>query len=486
MKLIKIITIVLSVILISCSGGGGGGSGGSSASSAVFTANLNSASTAGVANQSGTTVAFLKQESILDKIERMLGMSVAVAQSASNTVQSSIAVGDFVSIDGRGNIARIFNYSFPIFGIKETTNYLLVSGNFQSPNISHTSTPAIVDANGNALNCYLFAIKKTATGQNSDVTCLSTVQVGSYSISLSSTNSHYAHLGLATRGTTAYYTDWVNGKLYKWTEGASSGSMIFAQTPVANIVGMDDVFIDAAGANICVLYSALSLGFGSVYYGNIYCGTDAGINATLIGDVNNEILAETRLLSKYILAGTKKIDLTNLSVTTVNSNGSNYGLPSGNSNIFVTNNGASIYRSYGFTLSYMDTTGNTCALAYPSLMANTNCAIAQAAIISSYFQTVLGLGSYTWAYGTSNANDTTTGNYLAKVNNTTLVLDVTNYLGTTGLSTINDMSYTIDGKIVVSGLDGSGNTKYAYIDSLGNITASSIAPLFRLSQSVSL
>ena len=472
-------------LITACGGGGGGSSSDGGLTKTTFAANLRSATAAGIANQSGTTVASINSFSIYALIQKLFGINDAVAQASNNTVQQSIAVGDFVSIDGNGNVARIFNYSFPIYSIKTTTNYLIVSGSFISPLDTLSGVPLIVDKSGNALKCYLYAIKKTATGSDSDITCLSDVKVGSYSITESQSNAHYAHLGFETRGVSAYYTDWAGGKLYKWTEGNLAGSILFQQTPVASTVGMDDVFIDANGSNICVLYSALSLGNNSVYYGDVYCGTDAGLSSKLVGDINNSVLAETRSLGKYLIAGTKKIDLTTLAVTATTTNGSNYGLPSGNANIYVTASGQTIQRAYAWSLSTMDTNGNTCLLATTNGLSNTGCtAVAQT--VSSYFQTVIGLGSYTWAYGTTDPHDTTTGNYLAKIDNSTIILSGTNYLSSTGLASISDLSFTTDGKIVVTGKDSSGNAKYAYIDSSGTITSSNTSPTFRLASKVSL
>lgn len=481
----KFALVLMLLSLTACGGGGSSGSGSNTLSQTTFSANLRNGVTAGVADQSGTVTASLNSNKIFEFLPKLLGIKNAFAQSSSNSVSPQIATGDFVSIDSNGNVARIFNYSFPISNIKSTTNYLIVQGSFISPTDPSTGKPLVIDSTGNALNCYLYAIKKTASGSNSDTTCLSTVKVGSYDISLSSSNAHYSHSGFETRGATAYYTDWAGGKLYKWIEGASAGVKIFEISPVHSLVGMADVYLDAVGTNICVIYPAISLN-GSVFYGNIYCGTDAGLTSQLVGDVNNTILAESRLLGKYLLAGTKKIDITSLVVSGVTHNGSNYGLPSGNSNIFITASGTSIQRAYAWSLTLMDANGNTCVLAGTVLLGNTGCSLAQNAIISSYFQTVIGLGSYTWAYGTSNANDTSTGNYLAKINNTSLALDPTNYLSATGLTSIRNMSLASDGRIVVTGLDVSGNTKYAFISSAGSITTSSTPPTFRLSKRLPL
>jgi hypothetical protein len=99
---------------------------------------------------------------------------------------------------------------------------------------------------------------------------------------------------------------------------------------------------------------------------------------------------------------------------------------------------------------------------------------------------VLGVGTYTWAYGTSDPNDPTTGNYLARVDNNSLVLDSNNYLAASGLASITDMSIASDGRIVLTGKDGANSTSYAYIDSSGTIIPSSRPPVFKLSQALSL
>lgn len=468
--------VPLATALVSCGGGGGGNS---VASTTTFAANMHSATVAGISNQSATTVALNSSRASQTLLDRLLGINEAYATPSAGTVQPDIATGDFVSIDQAGNVARIFNYSFPIYAIKQTTNYLVVSGNFSTP-FDAKGDPLIVDSSGKPLSCSLYAIKKNASGNSGDITCLSINRVGDYDPTLAATNAHYEHLGFATRGSSVYFTDFASGTLYKWSEGDANSTIIFQNAPPATGVGMDGVFLDPNSSNICVLYSAISTGTNYLYNGNVYCGNDSGLTNTITGTRTQPVLAESRRLGDFLLTGAEKIDLATLTVSASLSNGSNYGLPSGAGNVYTTASGATIQRAYAWSLSTTDASGNTCLLATFNGLTNTGCSITSQTI-DSFFQTVLGLGNYTWTYGTSNPNDPTTGNYLAKINNSTITLDPANYLSATGLSSISDMSYASDGRIVITGKNSSGATAYAYIDSAGTITPSLTPPPLKLS-----
>ena len=421
----------LFLVLSGC--GGSGGSGGTT----TFSANMNSASQVGRA--------------------RVLSSSNAASSS------TGISDQDLVSINSSGTVAKVFNSSFPIYGIKLTTNYIIASGAFVSS--------TVVDQNGKALDCYLYAISKTAQGKASDLICLSTVQVGDYDPSLAATNPHYAHLGFATRGNEVYFTDYANGILYSWTEGATAPTKIFSQTIQSNCPGFDDVFLDPSGSNICVLQSALA----SCTDGFLYCGTDSGLSTTVTGTGSNSVLAETREVGTTSVATDQQlVTLSSLVVTSRTANGSNGGLPEGYSNIASDTTGGLVYIGYAKSLGYMSSTGTTCEIATLNGITNSGCSITDQTI-NAYFQALFPLGNYAWTYGSSNENDPTTGIQLNRINLTTDALDSTNYMSTAGMSAITGLYLLPNGQLVVIGTNSSGAVVSATIDSSGNITQAASA-----------
>ncbi|WP_186109452.1 hypothetical protein [Burkholderia gladioli] len=498
--------LIATIFAVSACGGGDSNNGGSTGGAAVGTssgtttgspavaqkatvlADMRAANTVGIAAQGGAQTGASVTGRAMTSALAWMGVSAAAANESAHQIDSDIVVDDLVSVDVGGNVRRVFNASFQIYGVKATTNYLIVAGNFTRQDSDPSGKPVFVDAKGNPQACYLVAVKKTATGKPGDLMCLATVPVGSYNPVLAGTNPHYAHLGVDTRGTDVYFTDGMAGTLYKWSESDAAPTIIFHRTPVSPVIGMSDVFIDHSGtSNLCVLYPAITLsGNDGVYYGDVYCGTDAGLTSTLSGNVNNSVQAESRALGQYLLVARKKIDLADLSVTDRVVNGSNYGLPSGNANLYQTASGATIQRAYAWTLSYTTNNGDTCMLAERSGSFNTGCPHATMPATNTFFQTVLGLGAYTWAYGTSEPYNLATGNYLAKVDNATLELEPTNYLASAGFASITGMRYTEDRRIVVMGLDASNQPTYAYIDATGSILPSSQAPSFMLSETLGL
>ena len=307
-----------------------------------------------------------------------------VLSTSGAATSGSIADQDLVSIDSSGNVSRVFNASLPVYGIKLTTNYIIVSGAFTSS--------SVVTQNGSPINCYLYAISKKASGSATDLICLSTVPVGDFSPTQAASNAHYAHLGFATRGTTVYFTDYADGILYSWTEGATAPTKLFSQTIQANCPGFDDVFLDPSGTNICVLQSALALCTNGV----LYCGTSSGLSATVTGSSGSPVLAETREVGTIAVATDQQlVTLSTLAVTARTSNGSNGGLPAGYSNIASDTGGGLVYIGYAGALSYMSSSGTTCDLATTNGLTNTGCGMSDQTI-SAYYQSLFPLGNFAW------------------------------------------------------------------------------------------
>ena len=467
------LALIAAVVGVSaCTGGGGTSSSDSSpssASSSVLTADVSGANTVGRVVINPLSVAKAPTPS-----QRWFANMFSASDAyASGT--ASIADKDLVAISSAGTLTRIFNSSFAIYDIKATTNYLIVAGQFVS-RIAPDGKPEIIDSDGNALICYLLAVKKTARGKPDDVICLSKVQVGSYSLSLAPTNSHYSHLGFAVRGDDAYFTDWANGKLYKWNDISLAITHIFTLAPPVSGVGLDDVFVDPNGGNICVLMSALSTPFG-IYYGDLSCGTDAGLVSTITGGPNQTpqyVLAETRLLGHYVVTTDKKIDLTTLVVSDRIANGSNGGLPAGEANIATAANGA-VFIGYAWSLSSIDANGNTCVLATTNGIQNTGCAIV-GQMINAYFQSLYKIGNSAWTYGTSAPYDLATGVLLQRIDLTNFALDPVNYMNAAGMVSIVSLSMSPDGRLLVKGKDQNGRYVSAFIDSSGTITQTAGLP----------
>jgi len=429
-----------------------------SSTGVTFIANTHSSSIVGraIGSSMTTNVAAL---SVGDYVTRSLGINTAVAG-----VGQQISNYDFLAINTNGQVAKIFNYSFPIYSIKTTSSYLIVAGEFTSPT-DVNGQALILDEAGKPLQCYLYAIKKSAAGAAGDITCLSKVQVGSYSATLTN-NAHYSHLGYDVIGKNVYYTDFVNGSLYKWTEGAMSPVKIFSIVPPFAGTGLDDVFVNQTTGNICALESALTGGTNQFDYGNIYCGTDAGLSVTIQGTSTNEVLAETRALNSYLVTTNQYVDMTTLAVHDRIANGSNGGLPSSDRNVVNIPSGGTVQIAYAWSLSYMDANATTCEVATTNGINNSNgCSNVPQTIPGVYFQTMIGLGNYAWTYGSSNPNNSSTGNYLARFDLTTLSLDTTNYMSWLGMASIIGMATDgLSGNLIVTGLNSAGALTTATID----------------------
>ena len=386
---------------------------------------------------------------------------VGRAQSASGT-NSSIPNNDFVSIGSSGEVATVFNAPFPIYGIQTTSNYVIISGAFVSQ--------AVIDQNGNPLNCYLYAVSKTAQNLPTDVVCLSSHRVGDYDPSLAANNTHYEHLGFAVRNDRVYFTDGANGILYSWKEGDVTPTQLYSQAIQSGCPGFDDVFLDSGSNNICVLQSAQA----SCTSGFIYCGTDSSMSAEVTGTPSVPVLAETRQLGAYVVTTTQKVSLSTLATTSRTSNGSNGGLPSGASNVTSDTTGGEIYIAYAGSLAHIDSSGNTCLFATTNGLINTGCSIT-AQTVPAFYQSLLGLGNYAWTYGTSDLNDPTTGTYLSRINLITNVLDSTNYISNAGMTSISGIFLTADGRIQVTGKNSSGTIVISFIDSSGSISTQGVS-----------
>jgi hypothetical protein len=78
---------------------------------------------------------------------------------------------------------------------------------------------------------------------------------------------------------------------------------------------------------------------------------------------------------------------------------------------------------------------------------------------------MIGLGNYAWTYGSSNPNNSSTGNYLARFDLTTLSLDTTNYMSLLGMASIIGMATDgLSGNLIVTGLNSAGALTTATID----------------------
>jgi hypothetical protein len=472
-NLIAIVSLL--ALLVGCSGSK---SSSPSAAPVTFSAHTNSSTIVGRAVGGSLTTA-VTTASISDYLAKLIGINTAVAGAG-----QQISTYDFLAINSSGQVAKIFNYSFPIFGIKTTTNYLIVAGDFISPLDATTGQAMILDAAGKPLQCYLYAIKKTAQGNAGDTTCLSKVQVGSYSLTITPINAHYAHLGFDVLGSSVYFTDWANGVLYKWTEGVAAPTTIFSAVlgiGAGNGVGLDDVFVNQASGNICVLESALSTSVG-LNTGSIYCGTDAGLSITIQGSATNYILAETRMLNTYLVTTSQYIDMTTLAVQSRIAHGSNGGLPSSDRNVVNTASSGTVQIAYAWSLTYMDASATTCMVASINGLTNApgnaamtttaDCPVLPQKIPNVYFQSMYGLGNYAWTYGTSAPYDLTTGIYLAKFDLTTMTLDSTNHMPVVGMTSISSLNIDgLSGLLVVTGKNAAGATITASIDATGAISA---------------
>jgi hypothetical protein len=392
------------------------------------------------------------------------GSLASPTASSAGTTGGAIADQDLVSIDALGHVARVFNFPFPIYGMKTTPNYVIISGRFESTKDAH-GTYDVVDSDGRPIRCYLYAVSKKATGLPTDFSCLSTVQVGDY---WDPTKAWYSHLGFATRGNKVYFTDYFGGNLYSWTEGTASPVLLYSQAIQPGCPGFDDVFLDPDSDNICVLQTA----FSSCPAGYIYCGTDNGLGVTLEGSAGSQwVLAETTQLGKWIVSTSSKIDITSFAVTTRTANGSNGGLPAGASNIAPDANGGYVHIGYAWSLATMDSSGNTCLLSTTNGLSNSGCSITSQTI-SAYFQSLLGLGPFAWTYGTSDPNDPATGIQLRRIDLTSDAIDPANYLDSTGMASISGLAFAPSGSIQITGKDVSGATVYAFIDPSGSMTTS--------------
>ena len=391
----------------------------------------------------------------------------ARVRSATTTTATSnygIADHDLVSINLIGNVNKVFNFSFPVYGIATTTHYVIVSGSFVSSTI-------IDQTSGDPLNCTLYAISKTANALPSDTICLSQVQVGDYNPTFAATDNQYSHVGFATQGNTVYFTDFLGGNFYSWTEGQSVPKIIFSRTIQSGCPGFDDVFVDPNSNNICLLQTAQ----GTCPSGFIYCGTVGNFAATVIGSPGTPVLAETRRLGSLVVSTTQQIDLATLAVSSRTANGTNGGLPATGQNIAADSLGGQVYVGSGYSLAYLTGAGATCLIANNTGLTNTGCVTASQNI-SANFQALYGLGTSAWTYGTSNASDPTTGTQLRRIDLTSDTLDSTNYMSAAGMTSINALGYTPSGLIQVTGLNAAGSVVKAYIDSTATISTSGVAP----------
>ena len=451
-------------------------------SATVLSASLGSAINVGISDQSTTSLAGVRPVMRFGFFGGG-GLLPGIASAIAASVGNNIAINDLIGIDALGNAFRVLSSSLGSYGIKTTTNYLIIGGNFVSPsNLS-------ISGDSGALNCRLLAIRKLPNGGANSMTCLSSNQVGSYDIQLSASNSHYTHLGFDTIGESVYFTDWANGVLHKWTESTQAKTAVFTRTPSSlpganSATGMADVAVDHGGSgNLCVLYPAITVGTSS-YRGHIFCGTDSDLRETIVGD-GVPVLSETRVLGKYLVTTDRKIDLTNLSVSLRTANGSNGGLPAGSANIVTTNGGATIHRGYAWSLATMNALGETCILSTSNGLNNIGCSFA-AQQIGTYFQTVVDGGAYAWALGTLVPYDLASGNFLARIDKASLALDSTNHIASTGMTSMSNMGWDTDGRIVITGKNADGLTVFAYIDGNGTIVPSSTPPTLRVKQRISL
>jgi len=442
---------------------------------------LNASSTSSVtASTSSTTVTFTANLGTTSQVGRYRGSSMTSSEhmivdrdsatpSASPSPLATISDQDLVTIDGSGNLSKVFSVSVPIVSVQSTTNYLIVDGEFTG----------LTDVNGNAFNCYLVAINKATSAMQ----CISTNQVGAYlynqassilgAPNFASAYPAYSRPGFRTRGSKVYFIDNANNILYSWTEGATSNTTVFSETSAQSGLsvcnnggvcgaGMMDVFLDVSSANasnICVLNNAVNS-----FEGNVYCGTDAGnFTAVLTGTNSNAILAETNEMNNLVVSTSQTINLATFSVASRNVQGSNGGLPT--SAIVNTgsdaNNGL-VGIGYAQSLVRVDASGNSYVLDDSSN--------------SHYYQKLFIAGNYAWTVASmteSNGTNNPTLVRLARINLTTDALDSTNYISQAGMTSISHLTLSSTGGIRVDGLDGNGNAVIAYIDNSGNITVSS-------------
>ena len=457
--------ILLSVVVVVVGCGKGGSSGSSSAAPVVLTAHMAGAVKAGRV-QSGYIPPTAAQAA------RAAGNN---ALTNSPTVTGVLAGNDLVGIDVSGNLQKVFSASIPVYTTLTTTNMVIVDGKF-----SKAGDAPLVDGFGKPIDCLLLAFPKISDGDPSDIKCLFSgglnpstnlyYTVGDYAPGLAGTNAAHSHYGVATRGSSVYFTDYVNGILYKWTEGDSVPTAIFTQPPeVIGGVGMDDVFLDPNSNNICILYAALQY-----YQGAIYCGTDSGLTQVIL---DASALAQTRMLGKWLVTTDQKIDITNVAEGAVSRTygDGNGGLPAGNANIVPDGTGGTIQLSNGHNLTYMDSSGNTATIAN----LNTN--------PGQIFEQVSESGSYAWSWSThwisgsfayyyldylnpAGVSLPTVGQTLNRIALTNpTALESTNYLAAANMDYMNYLALNGDGTITVYGFKN-GSAVTAVIDGSGNVT----------------
>jgi hypothetical protein len=153
----------------------------------------------------------------------------------------------------------------------------------------------------------------------------------------------------------------------------------------------------------------------------------------------------------------KKIDLSNLNVTSRVANGSNGGLPSGYANRVQVSSGGIVVRAYAGSISYFTSSGDTYTLA------DLNSS-------GLYWIDIYGLGNYAWVRGGLNINNEQDGTSLKRVDLTNQTFETTEYIPQTGLVKIESIAYDADGSLIVKGTRSDGSRGYGKIDSTGNVT----------------
>lgn len=467
MKNSKKVEVLLGLASLLTTGCGKSSGSGAAAAPTTLTATLSGAAAVGRVSSSSSSTASNEQ----DRAARS-------DRSATNPTETVFGSQNLVGIDAFGNLQSIFNADITIYGVKTTTGSVVAAGSFDDVVINQ------VGSDGQTLEasaCSLIAVSKSASGDASDIQCITTDVVGSFNPILAVNNPFYDHLGFRTVGNTVYYADATESAIYQWHDGDTSPTKIASVAKDANGNGFIDVFADINGSgNICGMVGALS-GSAGITAGGIYCGQAGSTLAKM--SLDSTLVAETSQMQNFVALNDQKINLATLTLGSRIANGNNGGLPTSLvANYVTTSDGGAIYIGDSLSVVYMDSSGNTYVLGDLSSM-------------SSYALSIFVSGNYAWVLQTSDVTNITAGVMtiashgvrLTKIDTTAMVANAaaidayvpTNPSTTAFMTTLpqsmptgvvtNSLALTSTSEILMTGTQN-GNTVYATINSAGTIS----------------